>query len=162
MNKLKLLLVSSLLVLTGCSKMAITYDSNPKGAQVIDSSGTVRGYAPVTFYIDPTKEDEERGYVYTWDIWMKWVSGATEKVSAGRVSVGQNWVYTVNRPSDAPNAQADHSFALQLQQNLQMNQILQNTQAMQAEQERVKQQKQYEDNTQYLCNLGLLNHPGCK
>ena len=162
MSNLKLILVSSLLMITGCSsQMAITYDSYPKGAQVIDSSGTVRGYAPVTFYINPTKEDKERGYAYTWDIWMKWVSGATEKVNSGRVGVGQNWVYTINRPSSAPNAQADHSFALQLQQNRLMNQVLQNTQAIQAEQDRVKQQKQTEDNTQYLCNLGLLNHPGC-
>lgn len=163
MNNLKLIFVLAFLLITGCSsQMAITYDSYPKGAQVIDSTGTVRGYAPVTFYIDPTKEDKERGYAYTWDIWMKWVSGATEKVNAGRVGVGQNWVYTINRPSNAPNAQADHSFALQLQQSRQMNQVLQNTQAIQDEQNRVKQQKQNEDNTQYLCNLGLLNHPGCK
>lgn len=67
---------------------------------------------------------------------MKWVSGATEKVNSGRVGVGQNWVYTINRPSSAPNAQADHSFALQLQQNRLMNQVLQNTQAIQAEQDR--------------------------
>ena len=90
-----------------------------------------------------------------------WVSGARKSYGVIDVSQFPHGVTTTLQRPNAPNANIDHSFALQRKQSMQMNQVLSNQEDMQSEQQRVKNEKQLQDNTQYLCNLGLLNHPGC-
>lgn len=149
---------------TGCAsnKYPVTIASNPAGAEVF-CNGESYGYAPITRHFELDEATKNYGYLRTCQWQLRWVSGATASVNnvydLNKFPSGVLW--TTPRP-DAQNAHIDHQFALQLNQNKQMNQVLQNTQEIQGEQNRVKQQKQYEDNTQYLCNLGLLNHPGCK
>lgn len=153
-----------LAVISGCAsnQYAVTIDSNPKGAEVF-CNGQSYGYAPVTRYFELDEATKKSGYLRTCQWGLKWVSGATASVNnvydLNKFPNGVVW--TTPRPN-APNAHVDHSFSLQLKQNNQMNQVLRNQQTMQNEQQRVKTEKQQEDNTQYLCNLGLLNHPGCK
>ncbi|WP_419570864.1 hypothetical protein [Rheinheimera sp.] len=155
-----LVYMGTLLFLGGCSSQyAVTYDSYPQGATLV-CNGTNWGYTPVTLYYD--KSVKEKDYLNLGACSANWVSGVRKTYGIVPVSQYPEGVrQTLQRP-DGPNANVDHSFALQVLQARQMNQVLQNTQAIQDEQERVKQQKEQEDNTQYLCNLGLLNHPGCK
>ena len=165
MSKFKILLTMGIaLLVTGCAsnQYSVTYASDPSGAQVY-CNGVAKGYTPVTLYYTLDEEMKKRGVLNTVPCGVKWVSGATARANR-QFNLNQfpNGVITTSPRPNEPNAHIDHSFALQLKQNQQMNQVVQNTQAIQAEQQRVKQQKQSEDNTQYLCNLGLLNHPGCK
>jgi hypothetical protein len=165
MSKFRVTIIISFFVaVTGCSsnQYAVTYDSNPRGAQVY-CSGTEYGYTPVTLYYTLDEETKKNGILRTSPCSVKWVSGASARVNnVNDLNKFPNGiVWKVPRPSE-PNAHVDHSFALQLQQNKQMNRVLSNQQTMQNEQQRVKSEKQQEDNTQYLCNLGLLNHPSCK
>lgn len=164
MNKFKALVLGvAITVVSGCaSKYPVTIASNPPGAEVF-CNGQSFGYAPVTRYFELDESTKNYGYLRTCQWQLRWVSGATASVNnVYDLNKFPNGVIRTTPRPNTPNAHIDHQFSLQLQQNKQMNQVLQNTQAIQAEQERVKQQKQQEDNTQYLCNLGLLNHPGCK
>ncbi|TPE46722.1 PEGA domain-containing protein [Maribrevibacterium harenarium] len=151
-------------VISGCAsnQYSVTYASDPAGAQVY-CNGEAEGYTPVTLYYTLDEETKNRGVLNTVPCRLNWVSGASAKANSQfSLSEFPNGVITTTRRPNEPNAHIDHSFALQLEQNRQMNQVLQNTQAIQAEQWRVKQQMQQEKNTQNLCNLGLLNHPGCR
>jgi hypothetical protein len=179
-------------LITGCSsnqysvtdvsenQYSVTYASEPPGAEIY-CNGVAKGYAPVTLYYTLDDDAKKRGVLNTVPCGVKWVSGATARANS-QFDLNQfpnGVISTVRRPNE-PNAHVDHSFALQLKQSQQLNQILRNQQgnqflgplqinqvlgnqeSMQNEQQRVRNKKQHEDNTQYLCNLGLLNSPGCK
>jgi len=165
MSKIKasLFATSILLIISGCSsnQYAVTYDTNPKGAQLY-CNGVPQGYTPKTLYYTLTEQNKKNGVLNTVPCGVKWVSGVTSKAdSYFNLTQFPNGVITTTPRPNAPDAHIDHSFALQLQQNQQMNQVLYNQQQMQNEQQRVKNEKQQEDNTQALCNLGLLTY-GCK
>ena len=65
-----------LLPFYGCSSQyAITYDSNPVGAQVV-CQGVNKGYSPLTLHYSPDKEDWDRGVFYTIPCGAVWISGA--------------------------------------------------------------------------------------
>jgi len=158
------IMLLTLVTISGCAsnRYSVTYASDPAGAQVY-CNGVAKGYTPVKLYYTLDEETKKRGVLNTVPCGLKWVSGATANANSQfNLSQFPSGVITTTPRPNEPNAHIDHSYALQRQQNRQMNQVLQNTQAIQVEQERVKQNKQSEDNTQYLCNLGLLNHPGCK
>lgn len=165
MSKFKIILTMVVFsFITGCAsnQYSVTYASEPSGAQVY-CNGVAQGYAPVTLYYTLDDETKKKGVLNTVPCGVKWVSGAAARANS-QFNLNQfpSGVITTSPRPNEPNAHVDHSFALQLKQNQQMSQVLRNQQSMQNEQQRVKNDKQQKDNTQYLCNLGLLNHPGCK
>ena len=163
----------------GCSSNSdsniypVTYLSDPEGATLYChpfSTGRTKLNDLDTIRYKINEEARMRGVIDITPCEVEWMSGAVAKADS-KININQfpnGFVFILHRP-DEPNAQIDYTYALQVKQNRQINQLLQNTQAIQAEQERIKQQKIFEDNnkqqennTQYLCNLGLLNNPGCK
>lgn len=112
----RLILVAAVALLAGCaSKMAITFDSRPTGAEIL-GWGKNYGYAPVTLYFPINKEIKNNGYLVVPEVTAKWVSGATSTLRYGQFKVGSDWTQTFDRPNEAPNAQIDHQFAISLMQ----------------------------------------------
>lgn len=115
-TRISLVTIASTLVI-GCAsnQYPVTYDSNPKGAEVYCNE-TSYGYTPVTLNYTLDEQTKKNGVLRTAPCVVKWVSGASgplhtvidiRKFPNGAIS-------TTSRPNE-PNAQVDHQFALQLE-----------------------------------------------
>lgn len=115
MKKLNLMVVLCILFVTSAcsSKYAVTFDSNPQGAQLV-CNGKNWGYTPQTLYYD--KEVKERTTLSLGACSANWISGAHK--SYGTVPLAQypdGVRQTLQRPSGTGYSQ-DAEFALKFQQ----------------------------------------------
>lgn len=79
MKRFKLLLMCSVIALVGgcaSNQYSVTYDSNPKGAEVF-CNGQSYGYTPVTLYYTLDEQTKKDGVLRTSPCGVKWASGAS-------------------------------------------------------------------------------------
>lgn len=110
-------------VLSGCAsnQYAVTYNSDPEGAQLY-CGGVAKGYTPVKLYYTLDEETKKRGYLNTVPCSVKWVSGATAQANR-QFSLTQfpnGVINTVPRPNVNGYSQ-DAEFALKVK-NMKANQ----------------------------------------
>lgn len=114
MLKKTLLMVLSCAVLTGCASVApnqnrITFDSNPPGATISDSSGTW-GVAPqirIWTLNSPTAVSNP--------IVATWVSGAKASIKLN-LTAGKDGSWIFQRPQGAPGLDQDVRWAMHIEQ----------------------------------------------
>jgi hypothetical protein len=120
MLKTKILFLGSIiLLLAGCAsnQYAVTYDSDPKGAQLY-CNGINQGYTPVTLYYDINKERRKSGVLWVAPCTVKWVSGASVEPKDSAVPIDlvkfpDGVVTTIPRPNVDGYSQ-DAEFALKV------------------------------------------------
>ena len=81
-NILSLIGIGISALFSGCAsnQYAVTYNSDPEGAQLY-CSDVAKGYTPAKLYYKLDEATKKRGYVYTEPCGIKWVSGATGEAS---------------------------------------------------------------------------------
>lgn len=102
------------LILTGCASLqpnqaSVTFDSNPPGATLSDSSGSW-GIAPKTRLWTLTGST-----AVTNPIKATWVSGATASIRL-TITAGQEGSWNFQRPQNAPGLDQDLRWAMHLAQ----------------------------------------------
>ena len=119
MKRFKLLLVCSVTALvSGCAsnKYSVTYDSNPKGAEVF-CNGQSYGYTPVTLYYTLDKQTKKNGVLRTSPCGVKWASGASGPSNiVFDLKEFPNGVITTTPRPDVDGYATDAEFALKVQQ----------------------------------------------
>ena len=114
----------AVLQLAGCVSIVqhplqMTYHSDPEGATLYQDS-TRFGYTPVTLtYQDVSYIFRAGNCLALQPVQIRWASGAAASVSNLKACPAQGYrqQYSILRPTNAPGADIDANFALQLQRN---------------------------------------------
>ena len=114
----------ALVQLAGCVSiiqhpLQMTYHSDPEGATLYQ--GTTRlGYTPITLtYQDISYIFRSGNCIALQPVQIRWASGAAATVTnlKGCPAQGYRQQYSILRPTNAPGADIDANFAVQLQRN---------------------------------------------
>ncbi len=106
------------------TKIEVTFHSTPEGAALYaNEPRTYMGQTPFTLVYQVRKGQCETRQGAE----VRWASGAQATISALNLctSVGKHQQFTFNRPSDAPNLQADLAVALQVQETAMLGALAQ-------------------------------------
>jgi hypothetical protein len=99
--------------------LQMTYHSDPEGATLYQ--GTTRlGYTPITLtYQDVSYIFRAGNCIALQPVQIRWASGAAAAVTnlKGCPAQGYRQQYSILRPTNAPGADIDANFAVQLQRN---------------------------------------------
>jgi hypothetical protein len=120
MLKTKILFCAAIIfLLGGCAsnQYPVTYDTDPKGAQLY-CNGVAQGHTPVTLYYDIDSERRKRGVLWIAPCSVKWVSGASVEPTDSAIPIDlvkfpNGVVTTVPRPNVDGYSQ-DAEFALKV------------------------------------------------
>lgn len=113
MKTIPIFLIFTAIALGGCSNQyAITYDSHPRGANLI-CGGANKGYTPKTLYYD---NKENRKEISTIPCGARWISGAEKGYSTtfDLVKFPDGVRQTLHRPN-VDGYKEDAEFALKVQ-----------------------------------------------
>ena len=112
------------LLLTGCAsnQLAVTYNSDPPGATLVQANGQNFGRTPVTLKYQISEADRSRGNKTLMGISAQWPSGARASSSSitANLKNGTSQSFTFSRPQNAPELAIDMQYALELEKLAEM------------------------------------------
>ena len=125
---MRLILILTLVALSSCAhkRIKVIYHSVPMGATVYTVKGEEIGQAPVSLERDMTNEEIKNKEIKLPSYKLVWVSGAEVITSNDKVQKVEGWTlfnrpkrmhFTITRPKEFPNREADYVFGLETERN---------------------------------------------
>lgn len=129
-------------------QLTVTYNSEPKGAVLVQSNGKSFGQMPVTLNYAVSDTDLTQGKMTLMGFTAQWPSGAkkTHPTMTVNLTNGASQNFTFNRPQDAPFASMDANYAREMQQHEAWQQrVAEEQQRLAAQQKEADQQRLAEE-----------------
>ncbi len=107
------MLVFSIALFNGCAQRTvwIEYNSIPDSASLYTQYGEFLGETPLVKKYYVTDQDLKSGYFFVPRVTVRWLSGAKSYAHSFNAKIGDYRIYTIRRPSSAPNLRADVEYA---------------------------------------------------